>query len=359
MKTKLILNIMAAGLLPVLALAQNPAPPAPPSPAGPPAGDKEKDRKVPVTFLGVETSSIPSVVSEQLGLPKGFGLVVDYVAKDGPAEKGGLQKNDIIRMLNDQIVMEPGQLGKLVRSFQEGTDVTLTILRKGVESKITVKLGKKEVRERRDFGQHHGFKFDFNEGDMEKAFGALDHLKSATPEAVEEIREYAERAREQAREMRDHARELRENAREMGKSFNIVANDDGLTTTRFDLDRAQIVYSDDKGELKIEGTEGRKMLTAKDPQGKVVFSGPVETSEDRDKLPADIRERFEKVTKDIPVAIPPVAPMPPLPLDATTNDTVSVPRARPVRMHRSDIQQVCLERGETGGRLWPAQTVML
>ena len=66
--------------------------------------------KVPMTFLGVETSTVPSVVSDQLGLAKGFGLVVDYVVPDGPAAAAGVQQNDILKMLNDQILMEPDQL---------------------------------------------------------------------------------------------------------------------------------------------------------------------------------------------------------------------------------------------------------
>ena len=120
--------------------------------------------KVPVTFLGVETSSVPRVVSEQLGLPKGFGLVVDYVVKDGPAAAGGVQQNDILKMLNDQILMEPDQLAKLVRSYSEGTTVTLTVLRKGAEMKLTVKLAKRDVPARRDmmgFDKHMRFDQDF------------------------------------------------------------------------------------------------------------------------------------------------------------------------------------------------------
>ena len=123
--------------------------PIPPIPPNPPK-DRERDKgpKVPVTFLGVETSQVPRVVSEQLGLAKGFGLVVDYVVPDGPAATAGVQQSDILKMLNDQILMEPDQLGKLIRSYPEGTNVVLTVLRKGAESKITVKLGKKEVSAR-------------------------------------------------------------------------------------------------------------------------------------------------------------------------------------------------------------------
>jgi serine protease Do len=138
MKTKPIATIAAIMLLPLAGFAQqppnSPVPPVPPmpnSPGGPPP-DRHGEKKVPVTYLGVETSEVPSVVSEQLGLAKGFGLVVDYVVPDGPAAAAGVQQNDILKLLNDQILTEPEQLAKLVRSFSDGTSVTLTVLRKEI-----------------------------------------------------------------------------------------------------------------------------------------------------------------------------------------------------------------------------------
>ena len=66
-----------------------------------PPDRRDKAPKVPVIFLGVETSTVPSVVADQLGLAKGFGLVVDYIVPDGPAAAAGVQQNDILKMLND------------------------------------------------------------------------------------------------------------------------------------------------------------------------------------------------------------------------------------------------------------------
>ena len=169
MKIKPITTIAAIAFLPVAGFAQTPpAPPAPPSQPGlpEPPGRHERAPKVPMIFLGVETSTVPSVVTDQLGLAKGFGLVVDYVVPDGPAAAAGVQQNDILKMLNDQILLEPGQLRKLLQTFQEGQTVTLTLLRKGQEQKVSVKLVKKEVRKRHAFGHGHDgnwdFDFDFN-----------------------------------------------------------------------------------------------------------------------------------------------------------------------------------------------------
>src|SRR3989440_2241130 len=168
MKKKSVFTVTVIALLPVAGFAQTPpAPPQPPQPARPPGmpGHHEKGPKVPVTYLGVETSQVPAVVSEQLGLAKGLGLVVDYVEPNSPAASAGVQQNDILKMLNDQILIEPSQLRRLLQTFPEGTEVTLTILRKGKEQKTTAKLAKKEVQQRRSAfpGGNHDRQWDFDD----------------------------------------------------------------------------------------------------------------------------------------------------------------------------------------------------
>ena len=341
MKTKSIITIAAIALLPVAAFTQpNPPNPPPPPPGSPPTGPvgpgAERDRhekKVPVTFLGVETSEVPNVVSEQLGLAKGFGLVVDYVVPDGPAAAAGVQQNDIIKMLNDQILTEPDQLSKLVRSYSEGTTVTLTVLRKGKEEKVGVKLSKKEVPQEREFGPgRHRHNFNFNGMDMGD-FGMnnlkeqMDHLKeqlgnekqgmihdavmTAQAEAqrvreeAQRRREEAQRVRDQAQRIRDQSQRARDEARRAAGNITVTKDQDGgLKTTRIDIGKAQIVYSDDKGELRVEKVDEKKVLTAKDPQGLLLFSGPVETKEELDKVPAEVRQRYEKLQQnDLPAVI--------------------------------------------------------
>jgi membrane-associated protease RseP (regulator of RpoE activity) len=309
MKTKLIVIIAAIAFLPVAGFAQAPPnPPNPPNPPGPPSGSTPWERpvkKVPVTFLGLETSEVPSVVSEQLGLAKGFGLVVDYVVPDGPAAAAGVQQNDIIKMLNDQILTEPDQLAKLVRSYSEGTNVTLTLLRKGKEQKVTAKLVKKEVPQRPEFGpghhRHSGSPFgdqDFGMNDVREQMQDLkerlgDQTRGVIHDAVMKAREEAMRAREQVKRA--------------GNQIRILSKDQAaLRATKIDIGKAQIVFSDDKGEMKLEIVDGKKMLTAKDPQGKLLFSGPVETKEDLDKIPAGVRQRYDKLQEnELPEVAPP------------------------------------------------------
>src|SRR6058998_2698988 len=269
MKIKSIATIAAIGALPISAFTQTPpTPPQPPAPPHAPGmpGHHEKAPKVPMTFLGVETSQVPDVVSEQLGLAKGLGLVVEYVVPNSPAASAGVQQNDILKMLNDQILIEPTQLRKLLQTFSEGTEVTLTILRKGQEQKITVKLTKKEMPQRHLMmpGENHDWDWDLDE----------------TGEVGEQMQELKEQLQEQLGAQRgmirgavmkahEAAKRAREDAHRAAHEIRILSQDHGaLKATRIDLGNAQIVFSDDKGEMKVENVDGKKLLTAKDPQGK-------------------------------------------------------------------------------------------
>jgi len=309
MKMKSVFTIALIAFLPIAAFAQtSPAPPQPPQPPRPPhppgmPDHHERRPKVPVTYLGVDTSQVPTVVSDQLGLAKGFGLVVDYVEPNSPAATAGVQQNDILKMLNDQILIEPSQLRKLLQTFPEGTEVTLTVLRKGQEQKLTAKLSRKEVPQRRGAfpGGNRDWHWDFDAtGDMKEQMQDLkEQLKEQLGDQRGIVREAVTQAHEAARRARDDARRAADQLR-------IFFEDDGaVKASKIDLGKAQIVFSDDKGELRLANVDGRKLLTVKDPQGKLLFSGPVETKEDLEKMPADVRERYNRLEQnDLPTVAP-------------------------------------------------------
>ena len=332
MKKQIILTTAMAALFPLAAFAQTPnatasvppvpavppVQPAPPAPPAPPSRGHMHEHDM-------GPSEVPRVLSEQMGLPRGFGVVVDYVVPNGPAAAAGLQASDIIRMLNDQQIVDPSQLGKLVRSFAEGTSVELTVLRKGKEVKVSVKLGKKDV----PVGHGpFGFEQEWNFNDLDKMkfdFKAPD---------MSAVREAVARAKDQAMRARDEAQRA-------VRGLRIVTTDDGLTkSTRIDLGKATITFSDDQGELKMESVEGRKMLTAKDAQGKVLFNGPIDTEEERAKIPANVRQRFEKLERQelpkVPAAPePPEPPRAPEPQESARLQDLRAERAALAPNHRS------------------------
>jgi hypothetical protein len=182
-------------------------------------------------------------------------------------------------------------------------------MRKAKEEKISVKLTKKEVPEHElQPYRGHGFRFgehDLGDFGMNELRGQMDELKQQLGDekrgtiydAVMKARQQVMRAREQAREA----------SKRTGDQVRILSKDwDAIKSTNIDIGKAQIVCSDDKGELRIENIDGKKILTAKDPEGLLLFSGPVETKEDLDKVPVDVRQRFEKLQEhDLPAVISP------------------------------------------------------
>ncbi len=174
--------------------------------------------------------------------------------------------------------------------------------RKGQEQKITVKLTKKEVPEQWEFGPGHHRHSNFHFGDHD--FGAIgeqfNDLKDQLGDAKRGmIHDAVMKAHEEVRRARDEARRAAHEVR------ILTRNNGALKSTKIDIGQAQIAFSDDKGEMKLETVDGKKLLTVKDPQGKLLFSGPVETKEELDKLPAEVRQRYDKLQQnDLPAVAP-------------------------------------------------------
>ena len=105
------------------------------------------------SYLGVSTSTVPAALRQHLGLPEGVGLVVEFVEPDSPAQSAGLKQYDIIKKLDEQILVNAQQLAVLVRSRKAGDEVKLSLIRGGKEQTLSAKLVEKEVKELGDIFQ--------------------------------------------------------------------------------------------------------------------------------------------------------------------------------------------------------------
>ena len=101
----------------------------------------------PQPYLGVATSPLDPALSAQLGFTPGLGLIVEEVIPESPAAKAGVQPLDVIKQVNDQLVSNPAHLAALARHFGKDTEVTLLVLRRGQEQKISVKIGERLMRD--------------------------------------------------------------------------------------------------------------------------------------------------------------------------------------------------------------------
>ncbi len=71
------------------------------------------------------------------------GVVVVRLFKNGPGDRGGLRKGDVIAQISRQRVMTRKRFDELLGKYEEGTSLTLKVKRDGKEVDVTVTLGKK------------------------------------------------------------------------------------------------------------------------------------------------------------------------------------------------------------------------
>ena len=258
-----------------------------------------------VPYLGISTHGIEAALAAQMELPPETGLVVVHIMPDSPAASV-LKQHDLLTRFEDQILIEPRQLGVLVRSKKEGETVKLTLFRSGKQQTVSVTLGKKAMPPlpgRFVPGSRKTITF---EGEP------LAHIR----------------------------------AQKLGPAGSGGLEEREMRISRFEGKNSQMVFDDGDGRLEVNFKGGKKHLVAHDTKGKILFSGPVETAEERKALPAEVRTRLEKMeAMDVRIPAPPPAPVPP----GTPGDVLrAVPGAfgpsrieweaelpEPVRMHFS------------------------
>jgi S1-C subfamily serine protease len=94
-------------------------------------------------WLGVQTTELSVEDAKALGLSPVKGVLVYSVLTGQPAERGGLQKKDIILSVNDAQVDSPRDVSRLIGGLEAGRVVRLTILRNGKTLQLSVSLGSK------------------------------------------------------------------------------------------------------------------------------------------------------------------------------------------------------------------------
>jgi len=91
-------------------------------------------------FLGIKQKALDHNELDKLGVP--CGVKITDISQSSPAEKAGLQKDDIIIKLNGRVVKGTGHLYSMVRSHKPDDEITLEIIRAGSPISIKVVLGK-------------------------------------------------------------------------------------------------------------------------------------------------------------------------------------------------------------------------
>lgn len=135
--------ILAISLSAGVVTAQQPSPPEPPEPPEPFSSHFSLfiDGG---GFLGVNAEEITRENMGRYGLREVRGVGVTSVAKDSPAEKAGLRKDDVILRVDNDRVTSVRKLSRLISEISPEQNVKLTISRGGQEQEVAVTIGKRE-----------------------------------------------------------------------------------------------------------------------------------------------------------------------------------------------------------------------
>lgn len=102
--------------------------------------------RVEKAYIGVRYVAVTPDVRAKYNLPIKTGAYIggysgSIIEKDGPSDKAGLKKGDVIIKVNDKTVGDGGGLSTLVSEFPPGEQITLTVLREKSELKLQLTLG--------------------------------------------------------------------------------------------------------------------------------------------------------------------------------------------------------------------------
>ncbi len=192
------------------------------------------DTGTPVAFIGVATSLATPSLREQLSLPPGVGLVVDSVDPDSPAEQAGIQPHDVLHKLDDQILVNVQQFAVLVRTCKPGERVALTVIRKGQPIRSEVTLAERML-----------LPIDESPQRVQPSTGATQPIPLPRPGT--------------------------------GRMSGVIT------------------HTDNDHIITITTHDDSTSVTVKDRTGKVICEGPLDTPEDRAKIPADLRAKIERI----------------------------------------------------------------
>ncbi|HVT04293.1 MAG TPA: trypsin-like peptidase domain-containing protein [Thermoanaerobaculia bacterium] len=95
--------------------------------------------KVSRGYLGINITDVDSKKKDGLGLSEMKGAFVEFVVPGGPAEKGGIQPEDVIVQVDNKDVRKTRDLIDYVSDQPPGSSVRITLIRNGQRKNVTAR----------------------------------------------------------------------------------------------------------------------------------------------------------------------------------------------------------------------------
>jgi len=232
-------------------------------------------------WAGLVTTRAPAVLREQFRLERGAGLVVESVAPGSAAERAGLKRHDVIVSLDGQLLIMPEQFrlergaGLVVESVAPGSAAERAGLKRhdvivSLDGQLLI-MPEQFVMLLQESGGDAPLECRLVRGGVEKAVSLRD--QAGRPGAPARGPEPPDPAPAPA---------VRRPPTAMGTVMQLP---DGSLQQR-DADYV----------VKLTGDHERR-LVIKDARGRIVFNGPIDTPEQRSRMPPDVRGRVESLER--------------------------------------------------------------
>jgi S1-C subfamily serine protease len=92
-------------------------------------------------YLGVRLADITPEIQKELGLARDHGVAILEVDAEGPAQKAGLRRGDVILLIGSQQVETAEEARNAILDHEPGDSVSVRVQRGGDELSIQVELG--------------------------------------------------------------------------------------------------------------------------------------------------------------------------------------------------------------------------
>jgi len=120
-------------------------------------------------WLGIEIREVDEVIAKQFSLPNTKGVLVNRVIENSAAEKGGMNRGDVIIRIEDHKVESVRDLQEVVSRTKPGKKVKVMVIREKKEIALTIKL--EEMPETTEEAKVKEEKKEIGEGEVEEWLG--------------------------------------------------------------------------------------------------------------------------------------------------------------------------------------------
>ena len=94
-------------------------------------------------WIGIEPQNLTPELADSFRAPRGRGVLVANVMRNGPAEEAGIRVGDVLMTVDGKPVNDMSTLLNLVAELKPGSQAALTVLRNRTEVKLNATVGRR------------------------------------------------------------------------------------------------------------------------------------------------------------------------------------------------------------------------